>query len=122
METVARLGVSAIVEFVVTPPRVPALRRLEAAADCLMIETVASHAAERAAERDRHDPFLIRTDVLEALGHRSIDDYIAGPERAAIRAAMLTDFDLPRLRVTTDDGYDPELAAIVDWTIEQRRR
>ena len=60
--------------------------------------------------------------IAGRLGHRSIDEYIRGPERAAVRATMLTDFDLPHLRVTTDDGYVPEFAAIVEWTIDQRRR
>jgi len=32
---------------------------------------------------------------------------------------MMTSFDLPTLTVNTDDGYDPPLAQIVEWVIEQ---
>ncbi len=32
-----------------------------------------------------------------------------------------TDFNLPLLTVRTDDGYDPPLAQVVDWVINQTR-
>jgi hypothetical protein len=79
-------------------------------------------ADERAAGRDRADPFLNRAPVLAALGYDSIDEYLRGPQREIVRAGMQTEFGLPVLRVATDDGYDPPLAEITDWVIEQARR
>ncbi|HUQ40306.1 MAG TPA: hypothetical protein VM030_09135 [Acidimicrobiales bacterium] len=117
VEAMARAGVSSVVEFVVTPAREPAFERLEAAARCLVILTTATDAAERAARRDRVDPLLTRPEVLAAIGHRSIDDYLDAPERELVRAQMRTEFDLPLLRVATDDGYAPCMPDIVDWVI-----
>jgi hypothetical protein len=93
---VTRVGVSAVLEFMVTPARVTALRRLRAATDVVVIMVDAANSAARAERRDRGDAFLNRAEVLEALGHRSIDDYIAEPERVAVRAAMETEFDVPQ--------------------------
>lgn len=122
VETTARLGVTAVLEFVVTPQRLDALRRLEAAANCLVILAVALDAADRADRRDRADPLLNRPEVLEALGHQSIADYLTVPERERVRATMQSEFDLPLLRVATDNGCDPPLGTIVDWIIDQTRR
>jgi predicted kinase len=121
VETAARLGISSVVEFVVTPQRVDALHRLEAAARCLVIVAAARDAAARAEHRDRADPMLSRPEVLEALGHRSVDDYLQAPERELVRRTMYKDFELPLLRVATDDGYEPALETIVDWIIDQTR-
>jgi hypothetical protein len=121
VETTARLGVSSVLEFVVTPERTEALRRLEAAANCLVIITVSAAASARADERDRADPLLNRAGVLGALGHRSIEGYMAAPQRELVRTTMHTDFRLPLLRVVTDDSYDPPLDEIVDWVIDRTR-
>jgi hypothetical protein len=111
----------AVVELVVTPPRLDAWHRLQEAADWVVVLTECSGAAARADRRDRADPLLNRADVLAALGHESIDDYLVGGERDVIRATMQREFDVPVLRVDTDDGYNPEMPAIVDWIIEQTR-
>lgn len=121
VETTARRGVTSVVEFVVTPQRVEALRRLEAAANCLVVLAAARDTAARAERRDRADALLNRPDVLAALGHRSIDDYLGAPEREVVRATMHTEFDLPLLRIATDGGYDPQLDRIVDWVIDHTR-
>jgi len=122
VETAARLGVSAVLEFVVFRERAQALARLEAVADCVVIQTVCADASMRADERDRSDSFLNRRAVLGALGHDSIEDYIRAPQRQVVRDGMQTDFDLPTLTVRTDDGYDRPLTQIVDWVIERSRR
>ena len=121
LEAMAGLGITSVVELVVTPQRVEALRRLEAAAGCVVILTTCRDAAVRAERRDRADPLLKRPEVLRALGVDTIEAYLAAPEREVVRATMQTDFDLPLLRVATDDGYDPRLDEIVDWVIVQTR-
>ena len=122
VETAASRGVTSVLEFVVTPQRLEALRRLEEAANLLVILTHCRDAATRAELRDRADPLLRRPDVMAALGHGSIDEYLSVPEREVIRTTMLTDFDLPLLRVATDDGYVPDVAQVVDWIMDQTRR
>lgn len=122
VEMTARRGVTSVLEFVVTPLRLGALRRLEAAADCLVILAVCRDAAARAERRDRADPLLHRPEVLAALGHQSIDQYLSAPEREVIRATIQNEFHLPLLRVATDDGYDPRLDEVVDWIVDQTRR
>jgi predicted kinase len=119
VEASARLGVSSVIEFIVTPERGEAFRRLEAVANCLVVLTTCADGRGRADRRDRADPLLNRQSVLDALGHESIDDYIGGPERDRVAAAMQTEFDLPLFRVATDDGYEPPLSDIVEWIIEQ---
>jgi len=122
VETAARCGVTSILELVVTPQRLEALRRLEAAAECLVVLAVCRNAAARAERRDRADPLLSRPEVLDALGHRSIDEYLSAPEREAIRTTKQSEFDLPLLRVATDDGYAPHLDEVVSWIIDHTRR
>jgi hypothetical protein len=97
------------------------MRRLEAASDCVVVLTVCDDARSRADQRDRADPLLNRPEVLAALGHPSIEAYVDAPERERIRDRLQTDFDLPRLQVTTNDGYDPPLPRIVDWVIGRHR-
>jgi predicted kinase len=122
VEKAAELGVSVVIEFIVTPGRVEAFRRLEAVANCLVVLAVADDAGMRADRRDRTDPLLNRPSVLAALGHESIEDYIRAPGRDVVRSEMQTDFDLPLLRVVTDDGYEPALTEVVDWIIDRTRR
>ena len=121
VEHVAARGVSLVIEFIVTPDREAAFRRMTAAAATLVIITSADGSAGRAAARDRADPLIVRPEVLDALGYSSIDDYVNGPERQQIRTQMRLDFDLPVLPVRTDDGYDPSIGAILDWIIEHTR-
>lgn len=123
VEGMARLGVTAIVELLVTPGRAGAFRRLQQVADVVVIHTEAADAAARAEQRDRHDPLLARAEVLGALGHDSIDDYLDDPERARIRSASESEpeLDVPLLRVRTDEGYDPPINDIVEWILVRRR-
>jgi predicted kinase len=122
VETSVSLGVSAVLEFIVTPDRADGWRRLQAAANCLVVLAECTEARNRADSRDRDDLLLNRPSVLEALGHDSIKNYIRGPERDLVRVGMQTEFDLPLLRVVTDDGYEPPLPDIIDWVIDQTRR
>jgi predicted kinase len=121
VERTAGLGVSAVLEFVVFCERREALRRLEAAGRCLVVRTECADAAARAGQRDRGDVLLQRPDVLRALGHDSIDDYLRAPQREIVRAGMVTEFDLPLLPVRTDDGYDPPLDEVVEWIVDRTR-
>lgn len=121
VETAARVGVSAVLEFLVLPDRLHALERLEAVGDCVVVQTSCVDAQSRADDRDRADPLLNRRAVLDALGHDSIEDYIRAPQRQFVRDGMKTAFDLPLLNVRTDDGYDPPLTDIIEWIIDQRR-
>jgi predicted kinase len=121
VERAAELGVTAVLEFVVVPQRRDALRRLEAAARCLVVRTESAAAAARAERRDREDALLRRPDVLRSLGHGSIDDYLRAPQREIVRARMVTEFELPLLPVRTDEGYDPPVEEIVEWIIDRTR-
>lgn len=122
IEAMARLGVTSIVELLVTAERAGAFRRLEQVADVVVIRTEATDAAERAHRRDHDDPLLNRSDVLSALGCTSIEDHIDDPRRALLGAQAQADLDGPLLRVRTDQGYDPPLDDIVDWIIDRARR
>jgi hypothetical protein len=119
VEHAAGLGVSAVLEFIVFHDRPEALARLEAVADCLVILTEASDGPGRANRRDLGDALLNRRSVLDALGFTSVEAYVGGPQKDVVRSAMRVDFDLPLLTVRTDDGFDPPLADIVDWVIDQ---
>jgi len=121
VERMAALGVSAVIEFVVFRERREALRRLEAAARCLVVRTECAGAPVRAERRDRDDVLLRRSEVVRALGHDSIDDYLRDPQREIVRAGMVTEIELPLLPVRTDDGYEPPLDAILDWVIDRTR-
>lgn len=121
VEAAARLNVTFVLEFVVTPERRDAFRRISDAASCLVIVTHSDGAAARAERRDREDRLLNRPDVLAALGHRTINDYIADPERARIASEIQTDFDVPVLTVNTDARYEPPLESIVEWIVRRSR-
>ncbi len=121
VEKTAGLGVSAVLEFIVFRDRPESLARLEKVADCFVVFAVAGEAGSRADRRDLADPLLNRRSVLDALGHGSVESYTEGRGREIVRAGMRTDFNLPLLTVRTDDGYDPPLAQVVDWVINQTR-
>lgn len=124
VEAIAALGISAALEFVVMPDRVSAMRRIEAAGNCVVVRTECEGAAERAQQRDLAEPLLNRRDVLAALGYESVAGYVddQADHGGVVRTAMQTEFDLPLLAVRTDDGYDPSLPSIVDWIVAQTRR
>jgi tRNA(His) 5'-end guanylyltransferase len=115
VETMASLGVSCVAEYVVRRHRPTDLERLTAAADCRVVVTHCDDHLERYARRAATDAFLARPAVLAALGHRSLEAHTAAAvERMrAVSAEMQTEFALPTLRVTTDEGYQPDLDAIV---------
>ena len=124
-EAAARLGVSAVVELVVSgPERADAFRRLSAAAHTLVVHTVCHDAAARAVARDLADPLLNRPRVLQALGYDTVADYVAAASDRVteVRDGMRVDLDRPSLRVSTDDGYDPPLTEIVDWIVSCTQR
>jgi hypothetical protein len=121
VEAGAAVGVSFLVEFVVAAGREEAWERLQAAASVLVIVVESELARERAEARDRVDPLLTRPGVLAALGYASMDAFMASSPGSTIRDTMRTDFELPTLRVRTDNGYDPEISSIVEWVVDQTR-
>lgn len=124
VELVARRGVSAVLEFIVFKNRPEELERLLAVADCVVVVTECADASVRAEARERTDWLMNQPAVLEALGYDAIDDHLGAgaDQREAIRAAMVTEFDLPSVRVSTEDGYDPSLDHLVGWVIDTTSR
>jgi predicted kinase len=115
VETIASQGVSCVVEYVVPRERPADLGRLVTAGDCVVVITGCRDPLGRVARRERGDRLLNRQPVLDALGGATIDD-LMGPALARMRSVgerMQTEFDLPVLRVTTDDGYDPPIEAVL---------
>lgn len=119
VEKAAALGISAVLEFIVLRDRPESLERLTAVADCVIVVATATDARARAARRDLADPLLSRPSVLAALGHPTVESYIAGPGGEIVRSGMVTDFALPTMTVHTDDGYDPPLPQVVEWVIDR---
>jgi len=117
VETVAGLGVSCIVEYVVRGGRPNDLRRIETVANCVVLHTWCSEPLERFARRNEQDRLLNRRPVLDALGYATIRDHTtdAVERMRSVAGEMRTDFDLPIMRVNTDDGYDPEMDRIVEF-------
>ena len=115
VESAAQLGVSCVAEYVVRRSRPPDLDRITASADCVVLVTWCRDPMARFASRNRVDPFITRSGVLEALGIASVDEHTdAAIERMrGVARDMRTDFDLPMLRVNTDDGYDPGLDEVI---------
>lgn len=64
-------------------------------------------------------PLLNRGSVLAALGHPSVESYVAAPGREIARSGMVTSSELPTLTVRTDDGYDPPLELVMEWVIDR---
>jgi hypothetical protein len=119
VEKAADLGISAVLEFIVFRDRPESLERLTAVADCVVVLAFATDAPARADQRDLADPLLNRASVVAALGHPSVESYIAGPGREIVRSGMVTNFELPTLTVRTDDGYNPPLEHVMEWVIDR---
>ena len=117
VETMARLGVSCVVEFVVRCGREHDLERLRAVAECVVLVTSSSSSRVRFARRSLGDRLLNRRQVLDLLGFRSIVDHVedAMARMEQVRVEMRRDFDLPTLHINTDDGCEPGLDAIVEF-------
>jgi predicted kinase len=117
VETLAGLGVSCVVEYVIRADRPQDLARITRVADCVAVCTRCDDAPAQRAGRERSDRLLQRRPVLAALGHRTIDEHVARAtaRTVAVTAQMRTTFDFPVLAVDTSDGYDPPIAEIVDF-------
>jgi hypothetical protein len=102
-------GVSCIVEYVVRAAQPEHLERLTGIADCVVIETWCADAPARRRQRDLADP-LLAGQPEEAEQERA-------ERMARVTESMQRSFDLPVLRVRTDDGYDPPLEAVVDFAV-----
>ena len=124
VEATARLGISAVLEFVVFRGREHTLERLTSVAECVVVHTMCDDAAERADRRDLADPLLNRPAVLQSLGYDSVEAFLRGTvdQRDIVRNGMRTDLGLPTLTVRTDEGYDPPLEHITDWIVAQTVR
>jgi predicted kinase len=104
-------GVSCVIEYVVRTDRPEDLARITEAADCVVVVTWCANPAARRAARDRSDLLLGRDPDAEAE---------RAERMARVSKEMRRDFDLPVLRVQTDDGYDPELDEIVAFAVGGR--
>jgi predicted kinase len=120
VETTAGLGVSCIVEYLVRQGRPDDLRRIATAADCRVVHTWCRDAQERFVRRNDTDRLLNRQPVLDVLGYATIGEHTSDASRRmrSVAGEMRTDFDLPILRVNTDDGYEPGLDGIIDFVID----
>jgi hypothetical protein len=58
--------------------------------------------------------------VLDALGYTSIDEHTSDAivRMRSVSDDMQTDFDLPVLKVNTDDGYEPGLDLVIDFVVD----
>jgi hypothetical protein len=117
VETMAGLGVSCVVEYVIRDDRPEDLERITRVAHCVGVWTWCDDAPARGAAREQADLLLRRPAVLAALGYRAIDEHVAQAttHMAAVTAQMRTAFDFPVLPVCTDDGYDPPMPEIVEF-------
>jgi predicted kinase len=117
VESTAGLGVSCIVEYVVRRGRPGDWARITAAADCVVLLTTCRDAMSRFTHREMNDALLNRRPVLEALGHASIADHTtrAVSRMESVVDDMRTDFDVPMMRVATDQGYQPSLDQIIEF-------
>jgi predicted kinase len=117
VETTARLGVTVIVEYVLRRERPQDLERLADVADCVVLQTWCDDSLARFAARNDADRLLNRPAVLDALGYATVDQHTsdARERMRLVTREMQTDFDLPLLRVNTDDGYDPVLKRIISF-------
>jgi predicted kinase len=124
VEAMAGLGVSCVVEYVIRRGRPQDLERITAVADCVVLYTMCRDPIGRFAARNNADRLLNRPSVLDALGYASIDQHTsdACERMRSVTREMRTDFELPLLRVTTDDGYDPGLEHIIDFVASARPR
>jgi len=122
VESTVGLGVSCIVEYVVRQGRPDDLQRIAAAtgAGCRVLHTSCRDAPKRLARRIASDRLLNRRPVLDALGYTTIDEHTndATARMRSVTDQMQTDFDLPVLKVDTDDGYEPGLDLIIDFLID----
>jgi predicted kinase len=123
IETTADLGVSCIVEYVIRTGRPQDWARITAAADCVVLMTTCQDAMSRFTHRAINDPLLNRRPVLEALGHAGIGDHTteAVLRMESVIDEMRTDFDVPMLKVATDQDYRPGLDQIIDFIVSDHR-
>ncbi len=119
IETMAGLGVSFIVEYVVRRGRPDDLQRISAVADCVVLQTACRDAPARFARRNRTDRLLNRQPVLEALGHATIDEHTAAAKSrmALVHGEMQTEFDIPTMQIATDHGYEPDIDRIIEFVV-----
>lgn len=108
-EAMIRDGVSCVVEYVVRAAHPEHLDRLTTDADCVVVETWCADAPSRRLARDAADP-LLRGEPVEAEAARA-------ERMAQVTREMRREFDLPLLRVCTDDGCDPPLEAIIAFAV-----
>jgi predicted kinase len=120
VETMARLGIGCVVEYVFRAARTE-LKRLTDIADCVVVRTSCADAPARRAGRDGEDELLARPEVVRALGHRDAAEAEAtrAARMAQVTEEMMTRFPLPLLEVATDDGWDPPLGSVVEFATKR---
>ena len=110
VETMAGLGISCVVEYVVRAARPEDFARITAAADCVVVETWCADAAGATrGDATLEDPLLA--------GQPAEAELDRAERMAQVTGAMRRSFDLPTLRVCTDAGYDPPLEAIAGFAV-----
>jgi len=116
-QTMARLGISSVVEYVVRDRRPQDLSRLTRVANCVGIWTWCDDPPARLAARDRADHLVNRRPVLDALGYRTIEEHVASAtaRMAVVTSEMRASFDFRLLRVETNDSYEPSLDEIIEF-------
>lgn len=102
-------GVSCVVEYVVRAAQPEHLDRITANADCVVIETWCADAPARRERRDLADPLLA--------GQPDEVEQERAERMARVTREMRRQFDLPLLRVCTDDGYDPALDVVMAFVV-----
>jgi hypothetical protein len=123
-ETMATLGVSSIMEYVVRRGREGDLARITSVAECVVLVVSSGSARVRLVERNLHDRLLNRRPVLGLLGYGSIEDHtreaVARSDR--VSGEMLTEFDLPTMRVQADADRVPGLEEIIKFVTSPPKR
>ncbi len=119
LEATTSLGVSCIAEYVLPTDRPGDLDRITTTGDCVVIVTHCERSLERFESLHRRDRLINRRPVLDVLGYATVDDHAIGAIGRAqvLTERMRTDFDLPTLTVSTDDGHDPPFEAVVEIVI-----
>lgn len=117
VETMARLGVSCVVEYVIRRDRAHDIERLTAVAHCVVLITESSDAHERVVRRNLADRLLNREEVLDLLGYASIEEHTSDAVRRMeqVGEEMQIEFDLPTLRIDTDHDLEPRLETIIEF-------
>ncbi len=116
-ESMLRAGVSCVLEYVVRNGRPADFQRLTALADVVVIETFCDDPMRRVRDRNNADRLIANSAVLEATGFDSVTQHTAAvvERMTSVASEMRTTFEVPMMRVETNDGAEPPLDELVDF-------